>query len=287
MRRSLGRRLTKAAATMVKTRKRCYEGGSTDAKTPGGGEIRRAKSCKTDKMLSTLLDMFQKQYGSDAKNDYPFAQAFKLCSHNLPNIQRVLYPGCYIHVTPSFVFPEVVYVDSYKGKSNIMQKFFQNENVLDQLVEQRCYSQPKQITYRQSDYRSDFGEELESFDMLLSFSAGSISSQCLKYVKREGILFADDEHADASIASTNPELRLIAAVQGSRWPNKTSSAANGDNLKWVTDVKQLKDLFKVKKTKKPITLEQALENSKVGRSKWPYPLFESNSPVLAYVFRKL
>ncbi len=29
-------------------------------------------------------------------------------------IQSVLYLGSFVHITPSFIFPKVVYVDSYK-----------------------------------------------------------------------------------------------------------------------------------------------------------------------------
>jgi len=49
------------------------------------------------------------------------------------NIRNVLYPGSFVHITPSFIFPRVVYVDSYKKA----KKFFEDLSVYDYICKNK------------------------------------------------------------------------------------------------------------------------------------------------------
>ena len=51
---------------------------------------------------------------------------FKVISENY-SIFKALYPGSYIHISPSFYIPEVVYVDTDKKA----RKFFADDAYLD------------------------------------------------------------------------------------------------------------------------------------------------------------
>ena len=51
------------------------------------------------------------------------AGLFKLLS-NLYEIRRAMYPGSYIHISPSFYFPEAVYIDT----DSKAKKFFKDDS---------------------------------------------------------------------------------------------------------------------------------------------------------------
>ena len=60
-------------------------------------------------MPSKALTDYLSHYGGT--NDWHL-QAFRLINKNI-SPRRVLYPGSCIHLTPSLVFPHVVFVDSF------------------------------------------------------------------------------------------------------------------------------------------------------------------------------
>jgi hypothetical protein len=122
------------------------------------------------------------------------------------NIESALYPGSFVHITPSFLFPKVVYVDSFKKT----QAFFDDEDIYKFINDNKEYKSDSSVTFHKSDYRSDFGEEEESFDLLLSQYAGFISQACKKYLKIGGVLVTNNSHGDASMAYLDPDFELIA-----------------------------------------------------------------------------
>jgi hypothetical protein len=84
-------------------------------------------------------------------------------------IKRVLYPGSYIHLSPSFIFPSVVYVDTDKRA----KKFFADRLSVDALVQRRKqYDGRPEINFHHADYATDLGGPDESFDLLVSLYAG-------------------------------------------------------------------------------------------------------------------
>lgn len=128
------------------------------------------------------------------------------------DIQRVLYPGSYVHITPSFFFPDVVYVDSDKKA----KKFFDNQKLLQDFVNRRKnYLQKTKVTFHFADYRNSIDEIEESFDLLISQYAGFVGQHCKRYLKKGGLLLANNSHGDAGVAALDDGYRLIAVVQSS------------------------------------------------------------------------
>lgn len=126
------------------------------------------------------------------------------------DIQRVLYPGSYVHITPSFFFPDVVYVDSDKKA----KKFFDNQKLLQDFVYRRKnYLQKTKVTFHFADYRDSIDEIEESFDLLTSQYAGFVGQHCKRYLKKGGLLLANNSHGDAGVAALDDGYRLIAVVQ--------------------------------------------------------------------------
>ena len=125
-------------------------------------------------------------------------------------VQSALYPGGFVHITPSFVYPVTVYVDNDKSAA----KFFTSSAVLDFVSSNKIYEQEPTITFHAQSYTDDFGEETESFDLLISQYAGFVSQYCTKYLSVGGVLLANDSHGDASMASLDDQLELVAVVLG-------------------------------------------------------------------------
>jgi hypothetical protein len=123
-------------------------------------------------------------------------------------VQSALYPGSFVHITPSFVYPVTVYVDNDKAA----RKFFASTAVSDFVSHSKSYQQAPSITFHAQSYTEDFAEETECFDLLISQYAGFVSLYCTKYLKVGGVLLVNNSHGDASMASLDPRLELAAVV---------------------------------------------------------------------------
>ena len=127
-------------------------------------------------------------------------------------INNALYPGSFVHITPSFVFPSVVYVDTNKPAKD----FFNDPSVHDFVSKKKSYDEDSVISFHHKDYRKNIGEPIESFDLLISQYAGFISQFCKKYLKIGGILLANSSHGDASMASIDTDYKFIGVLNKRR-----------------------------------------------------------------------
>lgn len=122
------------------------------------------------------------------------------------NIKRVLYPGSFVHITPSFIFPEVVYVDNDKQA----KQFFGKSEIYDYITQRKEYHQSAHIQFHFTDYRNGFDEKPSSFDLLISQYAGFVGQYCKQYLKKDGLLLANNSHGDAGVAAIDDDYQLIA-----------------------------------------------------------------------------
>ena len=84
-------------------------------------------------------------------------------------------------------------------------------------IEEHSRHQDKlRIEFHKADYRSSFGKEQTSYDLLISLSSGLISQACGSYPKKGGVLFVNNEHYDASMAYVDPEFKLVGIFKTSR-----------------------------------------------------------------------
>ena len=110
--------------------------------------------------------------------DYEQVDLFRLIK-NKYDIKKVIYPGSFIHVSPSFIFSEVTYIDSDKNA----KKYFQS-NDLNQLVQtKKEYPEDPKITFFGLSYENQIAELQNKFDLLISQYAGFISYACKDYLK--------------------------------------------------------------------------------------------------------
>lgn len=122
----------------------------------------------------------------------------------------VLYPGCSIHITPSFYFQHVVYVDI----SETAKEFFQdNQNILSIVDSNKKYKQSAYIQFIHNDYTKELPVRENNYDLMLSIYAGGITKSCKKYIKPGGIIVSNNHHNDAQEAMEDSSLILKALIR--------------------------------------------------------------------------
>lgn len=141
-----------------------------------------------------------------AKGDERLGLFRLLAKHYI--IDRALYPGCFVHVTPSFVFPSVVYVEIDKRA----KKFFADPSVYDFIAKHKIYPQAANVRFHPADYMAGFPEPDASFGLVISQYAGFVSHYCQRYLQVGGLLLANDSHGDASLAAIDPAYELLAVI---------------------------------------------------------------------------
>lgn len=124
-------------------------------------------------------------------------------------VSSALYPGSFVHVTPSFVIPHVVFVDSDARA----EKFFGDPTTLELVDRRREYEQKPVVRFHRADYAEAVDEAESSFDLLISQYAGFVSRDCKRYLKVGGYLVANNSHGDASMARLDPAYRLVAVYR--------------------------------------------------------------------------
>ena len=154
-------------------------------------------------------------------------------------IQRALYAGSFVHITPSLVISEVVYVDSDK---HAKKAFGEMPAIVDFLKAGKKYESDPEIVFHASSYIKGFDEAEKSFDLLISQYAGFVSQHCKRYLKIGGILLVNNSHGDASMAHLDEDYKFIGAI-------------NHRNDRYKLATENLEDYFVPKKADLEITKE--------------------------------
>ena len=196
--------------------------------------------------------------------DDTYLPAFRVIKEKF-NVEQVLYPGSWIHLTPSLVFPYVVYVDFFAK----MESMFNDPKLLKYLETHSENVGKPVIEFHKADYREGIEEEKESFDLLISLSSGFVSKYCKPYLRKGGLLLVNNEHYDASMAYVDPSFVPIGVFTHTG--------------KLIEDSQKIQGYFQTKNNQ-AITLEMVRENSVKSPSKAKYKL-KKKAPL--YLFQKL
>lgn len=149
-----------------------------------------------------IPDLYRKYF---VEREFERLDLFQLIAEEY-KIKRVLYPGSFVHVTPSFVFPQVVYVDNDKQAD----KFFKIPEMHQFIEQQKTYPQAANLKFHFADYREGFNEKEKSFDLLISQYSGFVGQYCKPYLKKGGLLLANNSHGDAGVAAIDKDYEFIA-----------------------------------------------------------------------------
>ncbi|MBM7614160.1 hypothetical protein [Alkaliphilus hydrothermalis] len=161
------------------------------------------------------------------------------------SIKKAMYPGSYIHITPSFIIPEVIYVDTDKKAL----KFFKNEKeIINYIESNKIYSDRTIVRFEPKDYWMNLSVSKGYCDLLISQYAGFISQACKKYLKKGGVLLANDSHGDAAMAYVDAEFEFIGVLE---YGNGKYNFSNEDLERYFTFKRDRPiDITKVKKLMK-------------------------------------
>ncbi|HHV97963.1 MAG TPA: class I SAM-dependent methyltransferase [Clostridiaceae bacterium] len=137
----------------------------------------------------------------------------------------VIYPGCSIHITPSFYFQHVVYVDI----SKTAKEFFNDtQNVVDYINSNRKYKQFAYIQFIHGDYTKALPIRNENYDLLIALYAGEITKSCKKYVRTGGIILTNNHHKDAEDLLKDSSITLDGMICKKRNKYVIDKNINGD-----------------------------------------------------------
>ena len=123
--------------------------------------------------------------------------------------ERVLYPGAFVDIAPSFVWPDVTYNDMDERAP----RFFADEGGIAEILEANGVDPAERtIRFLPGDYR-ELDVPSESVDLLISLYAGFISEACGHTVREGGWLLVNPSHGDAAMASIDDRFELVAVVE--------------------------------------------------------------------------
>lgn len=210
-------------------------------------------------MKPKTLQLWQKQDQHEGDRWRLFAAIAK----TLPNVRDVLYPGSYVDIAPSFVFPSVTYLDMDKRTP----KFFADEaGVLEIVAQHDPPTANPLVAFVHADYRHALPLPDVHYDLLVSLYAGFISEHCTDHLKVGGTLLVNPSHGDAAMASIDPRYELSGVVK----VRAGDYAGTTDNLDSY--------LVPKKPPKEPVTKEWLHQ---WGRA------IAYTKPAFAYLFRRI
>ena len=177
------------------------------------------------------------------------------------DLSKVLYPGSYVDVAASFVWPSVTYVDTDRRA----QRFFDDVDGVRRIIADHVGSPADpDVTFIGADYMSELALPARGFDLLVSLYAGPISLHCGHHLRIGGWLLVNSSHGDAALASIDDRFELDAVVQ-SRSGGYTVSRSDLDS-------------FLVPKRPTDLTVESILASGRgIAYTKSPF----------AYLFRRV
>lgn len=125
------------------------------------------------------------------------------------SIRTALYPGSFIHITPSFSIPHVVYVDRHPTAAAF---FAEHEAIAAYIAQQKVYNRAVFFRFIEQDYTIPLDLPAASFDLLIALYAPQIIPACLPYLRPGGLLLTNEHHDNLRDALQQPELSLLAQI---------------------------------------------------------------------------
>jgi len=149
------------------------------------------------------------------------------------NIKSAIYPGSYIHITPSLVIPEMYYVDTDKKAL----KFYKNIKTIEQYIEKnKLYDEASKLNFEGIDFTNHLNAKKSHYDLMISLYSGFISYHCKSYLKIDGLLLVNDSHGDATLAYFDPDYAFVGVVE----------QENGNIVIMTSDLEKYFKLYKNK-----------------------------------------
>ena len=165
-------------------------------------------------MAKNPLEYYQEHF---VAKDFERLDLFQLLREEY-GVNASIYPGSFVHITPSFVFPVTTYIETDQRAT----QFFECPGLEAFIKDRKTYSEDARIQFYAQDYRQVIMGEDESYDLLISQYAGFVSKYCKRYLKVGGILLVNNSHGDAGLAAIDDDFQLIGAVLKSNSRHRVS-----------------------------------------------------------------
>ena len=159
-------------------------------------------------MTTGVIQLYEKYY---IRREYEQVDLFRLLKSTFA-VNNAIYPGSYIQISPSFIFTDVVFIDTDKKA----KRFFNDDSVIEYIRRRKEYSENPRISFHGCDYRELIDDLKGKFDLLISQYSGFISESCKEYLRPGGYLLVNNSHGDAGLASIDNDYTLAAAVMRSQ-----------------------------------------------------------------------
>lgn len=122
----------------------------------------------------------------------------------------VLYPGSSVHITPSFYFRHVAYID----KSEISNLFFEDiDEVIKYVNENKKYRQSPYIQFLNEDFTKELSIKTDNYDLLIAIYADNVIDSCKRYVRTGGLILTNDYHGEGQKTLLDPTIALEAIIK--------------------------------------------------------------------------
>lgn len=122
----------------------------------------------------------------------------------------VIYPGCSIHITPSFYFNHIVYIDKSQSSLNF---FSDADTVMDLINKNKVFKESAYWKFIPKDFKNDLGLRRASYDLLLSLFAGKMIDYCEQYIKPGGIVLTGSFFSDNESIKEKENFKLIGLIK--------------------------------------------------------------------------
>jgi hypothetical protein len=175
-------------------------------------------------------------------------------------VKKGIYPGSFVHITPSFFIPDMVYVDMDKR----CPRFFGDPQIREYIEQCKEYSGSSRFCFFHRDFTREITGVKKDRDLLISLYAGFVSQHCDTYLKKGGILVANNSHGDASLGFLDPSFSFIGVTKRK-------------GPRFVFDNRDLPSYF-IQKNGKPLDKDKILSTMKG-------PVYTKTA--YSYLFRKI
>ncbi len=212
----------------------------------------------TDALPTYLRDYREMRHS----HDHDLLSVFRAV-RRLIGAPDTVYPGCYVHLSPSLVFPRVCYVDSVKGFGVAMQ----SDDLTVWLDAHKEYAEPASVCAVETAYDRIPSTLFARFGLMVSLNAGAVSQECKPLLTPGAHLLVNDGHYDAARAHVDGDYTLVAVL--------------GADGALETSEEELREYF-VSKQGQPLTRDMLAENERRAPSKARHKMARAAD---AYLFR--
>ncbi|GAA1955459.1 class I SAM-dependent methyltransferase [Microbacterium aquimaris] len=126
--------------------------------------------------------------------------------HERWDIDRALYAGSYVDLSPSTAIRSVDYVDL---DVRARRTFADRERIHAELEAHDPHRPDAEVRFHHADYRDPLDIDDGSVDLVISLYAGLVSDHCRRYLRPGGLLLANTSHGDAAVVALDPTYDLV------------------------------------------------------------------------------